>query len=150
MERSTRQRRAIQKVVDDAQRPINAEEVLAAAAVLVPRLGIATVYRTLKALAASGLLRTVELAGEPLRYETAGKGHHDHFRCGACKRVYEVEDCPVRALRLPKGFVAVDHEVIVHGTCADCQGKGARPSGPSEPLGRASGKTSRTAHRSST
>jgi Fur family ferric uptake transcriptional regulator len=126
MERNTRQRQAIQRAVEAAGRPIKAEEVLAAATALAPRLGIATVYRTLKALAEVGLVETVELAGEPIRYEAGGKAHHDHFRCKVCGRVFEVEDCPVRAISLPKGFVAESHEVIFHGTCADCRSKPKR------------------------
>ncbi len=121
MERSTRQRQAIQQAIEAAGRPLNAGEVLAAATAVVPCLGIATVYRTLKAFAQSGLVEIIELPGEPVRYEAAGKGHHDHFRCSACERVFEVEDCPVRGVRLPKGFVADGHQVIFHGTCADCR-----------------------------
>jgi Fur family ferric uptake transcriptional regulator len=123
MERTTRQRQAIQQVIEAAGRPINAEEILAAASAQVPRLGIATVYRAVKALAQSGLVESVELAGEPARYEAAGKGHHDHFRCNSCERVFEVEHCPVKAARLPKGFVAQDHEVVFRGTCAECASK---------------------------
>ena len=47
MERETRQRRAIRHVIEEAGRPLSPHEVLKGAQVY-PRLGIATVYRTLK------------------------------------------------------------------------------------------------------
>lgn len=125
MERDTRQRRAIRQAIEAAGRPIGAPEVLSAARPLVPGLGLATVYRALKGLVAEGWLATVELPGEPPRYEVAGKDHHDHFRCRMCTRVFEVEHCAVRAPKLPKGFVVEGHEAVLLGVCAECA-EGAR------------------------
>ena len=86
-----------------------------------PGLGIATVYRTLKALVEEGALTQVELPGEPPRYETHGKRHHHHFHCRACDRVYELEGCPegLRSLT-PAGFSLESHEVVLYGRCAAC------------------------------
>ncbi len=46
-----------------------------------PTLGIATVYRSLKALAKDGRVVSVEIPGQMPRYERADKGHHHHFLC---------------------------------------------------------------------
>ena len=47
----------------------------------------------------------VYLPGEPARYEPAGKGHHHHFRCRGCDRLFEVTGCrPAAAARPPRGF----------------------------------------------
>ena len=48
MERDTAQRRAIRRALDDAGRPLGALEVLKLSKRFAPKLGIATVYRTLK------------------------------------------------------------------------------------------------------
>jgi Fur family ferric uptake transcriptional regulator len=120
MVRKTRQRDAIRKVLEDAGRPLGAQEVLDAAEAEAPGLGIATVYRALKGLLEEGWLASVEIPGEAPRYEPAGKAHHDHFQCRKCERVYEVDDCPVRFPRLPKGFLLDGHEVVLTGVCADC------------------------------
>ena len=57
------------------------------------------------------------------RYETAGKAHHDHFRCRTCAKVFEVDDCPVVKLpKMPKGFLLEGHETILVGLCAGCAG----------------------------
>lgn len=123
MQRKTRQRDAIQRALEEADRPLGPEEIQARAQKIVPRLGIATVYRTVKALTEAGTLVTVDLPGEPTRYEIAGKDHHHHFHCRACGRVFEVEGCPGDLSRLnPPGFKLEDHEVILYGLCGTCAG----------------------------
>ena len=123
MQRQTRQRDAIRAALAAANRPLGPLEILAAVKPDLPRLGIATVYRTLKGLLDEGWLRTVELPGAPARYEVAGKEHHHHFHCRACDGVFEVEACPggIRGL-LPGGFRLERHEIILYGVCAGCGG----------------------------
>ena len=60
---------------------------------IVPRLGLATVYRNIKILCDEGFLREVRIPGEAPRYELEGKGHHHHFYCFRCGRVFEIEGC---------------------------------------------------------
>jgi Fur family ferric uptake transcriptional regulator len=121
MERDTAQRRAIRDLFEAADRPLSPREVLDAARSDVPSLGIATVYRTLKALVEEGWLVPVDLPGDTPRYELSGKKHHHHFVCDACDRVYEVDGCPgnLRAV-VPPGFRLARHEVVLYGTCEDC------------------------------
>ena len=121
MERNTRQRQAIRQVFAQNDNPLGPQEVLQAAQAAIPGLGIATVYRTIKALVEEGWLAVVELPGEPQRYEIAGKAHHHHFRCRACDRVFEINGCPSNVLRLaPNGFLLERHEVVLYGTCDTC------------------------------
>ena len=121
MKRQTLQRRAIRESLEVAGRPLSAQEVLESAQDQVSNLGIATVYRNLKALVDEGFLCLVDLPGEPSRYELAAQGHHHHFQCRGCERVFDVRGC-FKALEqnLPAGFVAEDHEVVIYGRCADC------------------------------
>lgn len=117
--RDTRQKRAIRHVLDRADRPLSPEEILAGAGRESEGLGIATVYRTLKGLVEEGWLNVVEVPGRPGLYERSGKGHHHHFVCERCEKVFELEGCTVRA-DLPRGFRARDHDVTIYGTCAPC------------------------------
>jgi len=87
----------------------------------VESLGIATVYRNLRTLQDSGWLEAVELPGEPARYEVAGKGHHHHFHCRDCDRVYEVDGCPGNLDEVtPQGFQLENHEFVLYGLCDTC------------------------------
>jgi len=111
----------IRKVIEEANRPLGAPEILAEARTSFAGLGIATVYRTVKALTEEGWLVPVELPGEPPRYELSGKAHHHHFQCKDCGKVYELDGC-VDNLRnlLPRGFAISGHEVLLYGQCVTC------------------------------
>lgn len=123
MQRKTQQRTAIRSAIEEADRPLSPQEILSTAEDQAPGLGIATVYRNIKALVQEGWLRIVELPGAPSRYEVAGKGHHHHFHCRACDRVFEVDDCPGRVSDLaPSGFRPEAHDIILYGLCAACAG----------------------------
>lgn len=121
MERNTRQRAAIRDAIAQAGRPLLPQEVLDAAQAGAPGLSIATVYRNLRALVDDGALRAVTLPGENPRYEPAHAGHHHHFQCRQCQRVFEVDACPGNLAGLaPPGFTVEDHELTLYGRCRDC------------------------------
>ncbi len=120
-ERNTRQRRTIRDVVERAGRPLSTDEILGGARESIASLGLATVYRSIRALLDEGWLTAVDVPGRSPLYERSGKGHHHHFECARCKRVYELGECAseVRG-ELPAGFVATGHEITIYGTCAAC------------------------------
>lgn len=121
MERKTRQRTAIRRAFEDADRPLAPTEVLESAQRAVPGMGIATVYRAVRDLLEEGWLSTVELPGEPPRYERAHLEHHHHFQCRACHKVFEVHGCPANLGGLaPSGFEVESHEVVLYGKCNHC------------------------------
>jgi Fur family ferric uptake transcriptional regulator len=121
MPRTTRQRAAISLVIQGARRPLTPEEVLEGARAVVRALGMATVYRNLKRLAAEGTVQVITLPGEAPRYEMGASAHHHHFQCTACRRVYDVPGCPGNLRRMaPRGFRVEHHDVTLYGRCADC------------------------------
>lgn len=122
MERDTRQRDAIKSAIKMAKRPLLPGEVLEAAKAVVRALGIATVYRNLKLLVSEGTIQVITLPGESPRYEMKESGHHDHFQCTSCRRVYDVPGCPGDMRRLaPRGFTVDHHHVTLYGRCAACR-----------------------------
>jgi len=124
LKRNTNQRKAIRDVFSEADRPLSTEEVLKAAQRHKPGLGIATVYRTIKALLDESWLCVVKLPSEPPRYERAGKPHHHHFYCQACGRVYEVPgSVALLDTLVPKGFTLESHGLVLCGRCAECTAK---------------------------
>jgi Fur family transcriptional regulator, ferric uptake regulator len=121
MDRQTRQRNAIQLVLKASDRPLGVQEVFESARSILPQLGVATVYRTIKALTQEGLLVPVDLPGENPLYEAAGKSHHHHFRCRGCAHVYELEGCLPNLKELtPPGFSFEGHEIVLYGLCSSC------------------------------
>jgi len=132
--RSSRQRNAVQHVIEHAQQPLLPPEILALAQVTLPTLGIATVYRNLKILLDAGDVKPVELPGEPTRYESAHRGHHHHFHCNRCQKVFPIPGCPPHLDQFaPKGYEVSHHELTLYGTCAQCvRAARARPSNPAQ------------------
>ena len=119
--RNTRQRDAVRSAFERADRPLSPEEALALAKEESAAIGIATIYRAIKGLLEEGWLTTVELVGEPPRYELSGKHHHHHFRCRACRKVFDLEGCLGNLERLvPQGFRIEDHHIILDGVCGAC------------------------------
>ncbi|MBU1694744.1 MAG: transcriptional repressor [Verrucomicrobia bacterium] len=122
MKRITRQRMALLRVFEQGVRPLTPREALMAARRSVQGLGLATVYRTAKLLTSEGLLKTVELPKEPVRYERGSSTHHHHFRCEDCGRVYLIRGCPGPMKSLaPPGFSVRSHTIILHGACSACR-----------------------------
>jgi Fur family ferric uptake transcriptional regulator len=127
LERTTRQRNAIRNAIESAGRPLTPEEILVAARTKVARLGLATVYRNLKLLLAEGAVAAITLSGDSPRYEAARAGHHHHFQCTTCRRVFDMKGCPGDLRRLaPRGFRVEHHEVTLYGRCSDCGRREAR------------------------
>ena len=87
-------------------------------------VGLATVYRTLAALAASGeidVLRTDE--GEAM-YRACSTDHHHHLLCRECGHTVEVDGPAVEVwaatVAADHAFRDVRHTVELVGVCADC------------------------------
>lgn len=126
--RNTRQKDALRAAFTQASRPLSPEEALLLARHAVPAISIATVYRNIASLLKDQWLRTVELPGEPPRYEVAGKKHHHHFHCQACGKVFDLAGCGlVIRQKLPAGFHVQGHDFFLYGSCDQC----AAPAGAS-------------------
>lgn len=125
--RTTRQRKAIQKVFEDASSPLTIEEVLEETSKFA-QIGIATMYRNIKRLVEEGEIVAIEFSGEPTRYEKAGPCHHHHFQCKSCQKLFEVEGCDdVLNNMIPKGFLLEAHDIQLYGLCKTCNYKQVDP-----------------------
>jgi Fur family ferric uptake transcriptional regulator len=63
-----------------------------------PKVGYATVYRTLKLLVDSGLAVERQFGDGQARYEVVGD-HHDHLICMKCGLILEFEDDEIERLQ---------------------------------------------------
>ncbi len=123
MVRSTQQRKAIYNALCNSGRPLSVAEILEKARDEAAGLGIATVYRGLKALQEEGKIDQVDLPGEPPRWEVPG-GHHHHFLCRTCDRLFEIEACPGNITwEVPQGYVLEEHDILLRGQCDACARK---------------------------
>ncbi len=98
----------------------------------IGHISVQAVYEALAALTAAGLIRRIEPAGSPARYEARTGDNHHHIVCRSCGAVADV-DCVVgRAPCLEPaaaaGFSVDEAEVTFWGLCAACQ-DGSRQAG---------------------
>lgn len=121
MERNTQQRQAILKVFEKTKRPLSVNEVLDLAKRRCRGIGIATVYRNLKALVEEGKVHTVDMPGSIVLYEPPRMTHHHHFSCLSCQKVFDVDACGLNFQQLiPPGFKLQEHEILLTGLCSYC------------------------------
>ncbi|WP_062072181.1 Fur family transcriptional regulator [Demequina sediminicola] len=89
-------------------------------------VGLATVYRSLQALAeANEVDAVVTESGETL-YRLCGAvdAHHHHLRCRVCGTAQDIEvpdfEEWAHAMARSQGFTDIDHTVEITGVCAAC------------------------------
>jgi Fur family ferric uptake transcriptional regulator len=100
------------------------------------RIGIATIYRTIKILLAAGMIRQSKLAGMT-RYEAViNEPNHLHFICNTCNRTVEFPSPRVegliRSVTAEEGFVERYSRYMIFGVCKSCQKKQEKAAGVSE------------------
>jgi Fur family ferric uptake transcriptional regulator len=92
-----------------------------------PKIGYATVYRTIKLFEDCKLASPRRFGDNQTRYESEVPGeHHDHMVCSDCGAIIEFEDEGIEDLqeRVAKelGFKLDDHKMVLFGKpSADCQ-----------------------------
>jgi Fur family ferric uptake transcriptional regulator len=124
--RSTAQRRLVTDVFFKTEGHLSIEELLLLVRQRDPKVGYATVYRTLKMLAASGLANARQFGDGMTRFEVAHAGHHhDHLICLECGRIEEFEDDRIEQLQnnIAKrhGFQLKSHKHELYGFCKQCR-----------------------------
>ncbi|KAF0208189.1 MAG: transcriptional repressor [Actinomycetota bacterium] len=92
-----------------------------------PGIGIATVYRAVAAMSATGSVAPVGYrAGSALYALCPGGTHHHHLVCTGCGSVVGIA-CPVdRSLEdaaRKTGYTVTGHEVTLYGLCRSCAGE---------------------------
>jgi Fur family transcriptional regulator, ferric uptake regulator len=120
--RLTPQRQAVLAAIEGLDAAFTPIELYDRARVLDPRLGLATVYRTVELLRETGSLRQLVHDGRPT-YVRCHRGHHHHLVCTTCGTVEETELCAAPSaaeLRKQHGFRAVEHQVDIFGVCERC------------------------------
>ena len=124
--RATRQRDTIVDAFFAHSDHVSIEELLARVRETDPAIGYATVYRTLKLLAESGIANERKFGDGLTRYELADEeSHHDHLICVECKRIVEFEEPRIEAMQdevaAKHGFTLRAHKHELYGVCPDCQ-----------------------------
>lgn len=100
--------------------PFTAEDLAAS----IPRVGRATVFRTIRLLQELDLICRVPLEDGSVRYQRSRGEHHHHLICSSCGTVTEFSDPQLDALILDQAsrrrFALDSHSMELYGRCAKC------------------------------
>ena len=125
--KSTRQRDIIARTFFQRDDHLSIEDLLELSREKNPKIGYATVYRTLKLLTECGLAALRRFGEGSTVYETAGDtAHHDHLICVECSHVVEFENEEIERLQdqvaRSFGFSLVRHKLELYGLCPKSRG----------------------------
>jgi len=124
--RSTKARAQVLAAILSAGRSLSHPEL----AGLLPDLDRVTVFRSLKALKASGLLHGIQGLDGILRYvaNPVGRkgcpGRHPHFLCLECGAMSCLSEQKLPHVRVPVGAEVAGKQYLVYGICPRCSAKG--------------------------
>jgi Fur family ferric uptake transcriptional regulator len=134
--KSTSQRDDIARVFFGTNRHISVEELYHDVRKVSPRVGYATVYRTVRLLRECSLATERHFHDGEARFENAEQEHHhDHLICERCGRIVEFTNERIEELQeavaSKLGLVISRHKMELYGVCADCRaGRRARRAEP--------------------
>jgi Fe2+ or Zn2+ uptake regulation protein len=122
----TAQRLAVLRAVS-SEPHITADAVADAARSEIGAISLQSVYDALGILVTEGLIRRIQPAGSPARFEDRVGDNHHHLICRVCGSVVDV-DCavgkaPCLTAHDDNGYQIDEAEVAYWGRCPDCQGK---------------------------
>lgn len=143
----TAQRLAVLRAVSH-QPHLTADAVAAAVRAEIGAISLQSVYDALDVLVAQGLIRRIQPARSPARFEDRVGDNHHHVICRTCGRVADV-DCAVGSAPCltaidDKGFQIDEAEVVYWGHCPECRTQAEAAPASTPPTRRPRGR--RTAH----
>ncbi len=121
----TAQRLAVLRAVSD--RPHStADDIDKVVRAEIGAISHQAVYDALGALSEKGLLRRIQPARSPARYEDRVGDNHHHLICRSCRRMVDVDcavgDTPCLTAADDSGYEIDEAEVIYWGRCPECVG----------------------------
>jgi Fur family transcriptional regulator, stress-responsive regulator len=121
--RVTAQRLAVLGAVSDAPH-VTADSVAETVRGEIGSISVQAVYDALGVLTEKGLLRRIQPAGSPARYEDRVGDNHHHLICRVCEQMVDVDcsvgDAPCLTAVEDFGYEIDEAEVIYWGRCPAC------------------------------
>ncbi|MEL4358514.1 MULTISPECIES: Fur family transcriptional regulator [unclassified Luteococcus] len=123
-QRVTRQRLAIRGLLADIDGFRSAQQLHEDLRSAGDSVGLATVYRTLQAMAEAGEVDGIRTDDGEMVYRKCSDGHHHHLVCRECGRTVEISATVVEqwaaTVAQEHGFRDAGHEIELFGLCSDC------------------------------
>lgn len=122
--RATKQKGIIIEVLKKYQDHVTADQVYQGAKRLMQGIGVATIYRNLENMSASGLIDSIYIAGHPKWYEVKKSGYHGHTFCEQCGELKDIASCSLCLVKNQAkemaDFEGRDFKFLIIGKCGKC------------------------------
>lgn len=120
---STKQRKAVLRVIRESDQHLTANEVFAKARKQLPGISFATVYNSLRYLKQEGFIGEVRFGTDATRFDRK-LTRHDHALCNNCGKLVDLEltipDELLRAAAKRSKFKPESIELTLRGSCPEC------------------------------
>ena len=127
--RQTWQRAAVRDLLEGGEEFRTAQQVHDQLREVGAKVGLATVYRALQAMAEADEVDVLRTPDGEAAYRRCSSGHHHHLVCRSCGFSIEIEAHEVEAwaakVAAAHGFTDTGHELELFGLCRDCVAAGA-------------------------
>ena len=122
----TKQRRVVLNVFLECNDHVSVEELYSIVSEQEPKIGLATIYRTLALLTKSGLALEMDFGDGQKRYESSFmSAHHDHMVCTECGKIIEFNHPLIEKyqeeIAIQNGFKITSHKLDLFGHCSNCK-----------------------------
>jgi Fur family ferric uptake transcriptional regulator len=122
----TKQRRVVLNVFLECKDHVSVEELYSIVSKQEPKIGLATIYRTLALLTKSGLALEMDFGDGQKRYESSFmSAHHDHMVCTECGKIIEFNHPLIEKyqeeIAIQNGFKITSHKLDLFGHCSNCK-----------------------------
>ena len=122
----TKQRRVVLNVFLECKDHVSVEELYSIVSEQEPKIGLATIYRTLALLTKSGLALEMDFGDGQKRYESSFmSAHHDHMVCTECGKIIEFNHPLIEKyqeeIAIQNGFKITSHKLDLFGHCINCK-----------------------------
>ncbi len=122
--KKTRQRECVLSVLENSDYPMSAVDICGSAQKEDCRLWLSTVYRILELFVKEDLaLKTTMPDGGTALYELNRFRHRHYAVCLGCRRVLEMEGCPLEGFATElseRDFRVTGHRIEMYGYCKEC------------------------------
>lgn len=122
--RSTWQRATVRDMLQRTEEFRSAQQIHSALEAEGTKVGLATVYRSLTAMAEAGEVDQVRASGEVLYRSCQGTDHHHHIVCRSCGYTVEVSGGElenwITRVSSQHGFTHMEHTAEFFGLCSQC------------------------------
>lgn len=125
--RNTLQKSAVRRALREVVGFVSAQQLHTVLKNHGSTIGLATVYRALADLAASGEADSLQSKDSELLYRACTTSHHHHLICRDCRKTVEIEANSVEKwadqVAGEHGFSSPSHNIDIFGICTPCQSR---------------------------